>query len=262
MMRIVYRFLREFGLDARKTFLSIKYAPRYFSDLIKLRSQIKNNNASRWEIGSIFPCLHDKSDTAGKISGHYFHQDLFVAQKIFKSKPKKHVDIGSSINGFVAHVASYRDIEVFDIRRLKTDAKNIIFKQMDLMKFDENYLNYTDSISCLHALEHFGLGRYGDDVDLNGYIKGFKNVTKMLKPNGIFYFSVPIGWQRIEFNAHRVFSVKETLKLAKENGLNILSFSYIDDKGGFHKNIELCDGNIKSNFGCNWGCGIWEFRKV
>ncbi len=32
--------------------------------------------------------------------------------------------------------------------------------------------------------------------------------NRMLKKEGKFYFSVPIGEQRIEFNAHRVFSVK------------------------------------------------------
>jgi hypothetical protein len=31
---------------------------------------------------------------------------------------------------------------------------------------------YCDSLSCLHALEHFGLGRYGDPIDPRGHEKG------------------------------------------------------------------------------------------
>jgi len=46
-----------------------------------------------------------KAETA---SGHYFHQDLLVAGKIFKNNPIKHVDIGSRMDGFIAHVASFR----------------------------------------------------------------------------------------------------------------------------------------------------------
>jgi hypothetical protein len=81
------------------------------------------------------------------------------------------------------------------------------------MKPDEKYKNYCDSISSLHAIEHFWLGRYGDRIDINGYIKGLNTIYWMLKKWGIFYFSVPIGPQRIEFNAHRVFSLKYLVEL-------------------------------------------------
>jgi len=261
MMKVFYRFLREFGIDFKKSFLSIKCIPYYLNDMRKLNNQIKNNPLSQWKISSIFPCLHDRFGEAGDISGHYFHQDLFVAQKIFERKPKKHVDIGSNIYGFVSHVASYRKIEVFDIRKLKIGARNIFFNRMDIMKFNKKYYKYADSISCLHALEHFGLGRYKDNIDINGYEKGFVNITKMLKQNGIFYLSVPIGKQRIEFNAHRVFSIDEILTLARKNNLKIFGFSYVDDNGYLHKNASLNSINIKSNFGCNWGCGIFELVK-
>jgi len=63
--------------------------------------------------------LDDRFDQSGTASGHYFHQDLLVASRIFINNPEKHVDIGSRIDGFVAHVASFREIEVFDIRSLE-----------------------------------------------------------------------------------------------------------------------------------------------
>jgi hypothetical protein len=61
------------------------------------------------------------------------------------------------VDGFVAHVSIYREIEVFDIRPLDNKVDGIIFRQADLMKLDEKYIDYCDSISCLHAIEHFGL---------------------------------------------------------------------------------------------------------
>mgnify|MGYP000382217343 CR=1 FL=1 len=41
-------------------------------------------------------------------------------------------------------------------------------------------LGPVDSVSCLHALEHFGLGRYGAPICYDGYFIGFKNITNLL----------------------------------------------------------------------------------
>lgn len=89
--------------------------------------------------------------------------------------------------------------------------------------------SYCDSISCLHVLEHFGLGRYGDPVDVNGHFLGLENIYKILKKGGTFYFSVPIGIQKTYFNAHRVFSV-DMLTEYFLTKYTIESFSYIDDE--------------------------------
>ena len=128
------------------------------------------------------------------------------------------------------------------------------------MKIDPNFKNYTDSISCLHALEHFGLGRYNDPIDAFGHIKGFDAIYHCLKPGGKFYFSVPIGPQRIEFNAQRVFNISYLLSLFK-NKYEIKSFSFVDDLGDLHEDMLLKDENIVDNFGCICGCGIFELIK-
>jgi len=52
--------------------------------------------------------LTDRFDPGGDASGHYFHQDLIVARRIFERDPRKHVDVGSRIDGFVAHLAVFR----------------------------------------------------------------------------------------------------------------------------------------------------------
>ena len=49
-----------------------------------------------------------------------------------------------------------------------------------------------DSVSCLHALEHFGLGRYGDKIEPKGHKYGIQNFSDIMVKNGILYLSVPI----------------------------------------------------------------------
>jgi len=140
------------------------------------------------------PILTDYTDQAGSANGHYFHQDLLVASFIFVSSPKNHIDIGSRIDGFVAHVASFRKIEVLDVRNLQdTGHQNISFRMLDLTSNNTTNSQISDSISCLHAIEHFGLGRYGDPIDPQGHIKGFNNILNMLENDGTLYISFPIG---------------------------------------------------------------------
>ena len=210
--------------------------------------------------GKCYPVLNERYSESGTMKGHYFHQDLLVARKIYENKPLRHIDIGSRIDGFVAHVSAFREIEIFDIRPLVSPIQNIVYKQADLMQLPDNMIECCDSLSSLHAIEHFGLGRYGDPIDIDGHLKALRNLHLMLKPNGKFYFSVPIGSQRIEFNAHRVFSIKYLLQIF-EDKFNIEYFHYVDDKGDLFENAILTEISISSNFNCNYGCGIFELKK-
>jgi hypothetical protein len=207
------------------------------------------------------PSMGDKKADCGTARGHYFYQDLFVAQQIFRRSPDKHVDIGSRVDGFVAHVAAFREIEVFDLRPMHTRAGNIIFRQCNIRDIPPSLVDYCDSLSCLHVLEHFGLGRYGDEIDVNGHIRGFAYLHKILKKDGILYLSVPIGKERVDFNGHRVFDVRTILDLAASNYV-LERFSYVDDSGDFHGEVVLDSASIQSNFDCDYGCGIYELRKI
>ena len=211
--------------------------------------------------GLPFPMLDERIKESGSANWHYFHQDLLVAQRIFEIKPITHLDIGSRVDGFVAHVASFRKIEVLDLRPTQAEVENISFKTADLMKVDDVLLNYCDSLSCLHALEHFGLGRYNDPIQFDGYLDGLDSMHKILKQGGKFFLSVPIGKQRVEFNAHRVFSIRYLLRLFKDK-YTIDYFSFVDDKGDLHKNIEMNNEEIDKNFDCHYGCAIFEMTKL
>ena len=206
--RRLYCFIDSLGLNLKKI-LCLRSLPRYFSD----RARFKKAGG---RITADFPILSDFSDTAGTASGHYFHQDLLVAEQIFRANPERHLDVGSRIDGFVAHVASFRQIEVLDIRPLPDCGHpNIHFRQCDLMQLDASLVGACESISCLHALEHFGLGRYGDKIDPDGHRKGFENLVRMLKPGGTLYLSFPIREPSVQFNAHRVFAPSDVLAWAE-----------------------------------------------
>ena len=98
------------------------------------------------------PIYDDFYKQAGTASGHYFHQDLLVASFIHQAKPIRHMDVGSSIEGFVSHVASFRNIEIIDIRPVKITAHpQIKFTQGNLMSLDSSLIEVCDSLSCLHA---------------------------------------------------------------------------------------------------------------
>jgi SAM-dependent methyltransferase len=242
-------------------FILVRGIPPYLKDYREIRRQAKQSGMV-FPFGKFYPCMEDKDQKSGTASGHYFHQDLLVANKIFINKPGKHVDIGSRIDGFVAHVASFREIEVFDIRELTGVITNINFRRLDITDTDFVLSDYCDSISCLHTLEHFGLGRYGDKVDYNGHLLGWENIYKMLKKEGKFYFSVPIGKQRIEFNAHRVFSLEYIMNNMIGSRYKIDSFSYVNDKGDLFRDAALDEESVKNSFSLNYGCGIFELSKI
>jgi SAM-dependent methyltransferase len=252
-------FLRAFGFDPLVTYRSLKALPFFLFECISFRRS--KNLDSEWPLFFSFPCLADRYDHSGVATGHYFHQDLYIAQCIFKNNPSKHIDVGSRVDGLVAHLATFRPVSVIDIRRLNVSIDNIQFIRADLMKpLSASLQNSCDSLSCLHAIEHFGLGRYGDNLDFYGHLKGIDNLYSLLKKDGILYFSVPMGPQRIEFNAHRVFSLKTILRIFADR-FHICQFSYVDDSGSIHRDVQLTDELVLNNCYCNYGLAIFEFKK-
>src|SRR5580658_8156392 len=245
--------LLEIGIDPRKI-LHIKNLPRYLAQ----KREFRNLGGATTRA---HPILSDFDESAGAARGHYFHQDLLVASFINKANPRRHIDIGSRIDGFVAHVASFRKIEVMDIRPLHdTGHDNISFIKADLMSSENATENVTDSISCLHAIEHFGLGRYGDFLDPEGHKKGFSNIVRMLEENGTLYISFPIGTSNeVHFNAQRVFHPRDIYNWASvRNILRMIRFDYVDDDGNLHQNVDLDNCNLDLIL----GCGIYTFKKV
>jgi hypothetical protein len=232
-LRKILSLAGQFGIDLLRLAKSIRGLPCYVRDLNAFRSLYQGSL-------DLMPCLADRYEEAGYTTSEYFWQDLLVARWIHEAAPRKHVDVGSRVDGFVAHVASFRELEVLDIRPIKTKIQDIHFREINLMS--PNHIDalmaegkaqegYCDSISCLHVLEHLGLGRYGDPIDPWGYELGLMNLAKLLEPRGILYLATPLGRERVEFNANRVFSPKRIFKLANQCGLvldRFFTFNNVD----------------------------------
>lgn len=246
------------GIDLRRASRATRGVARFVADLRRFKSLMPSSrSAGDFTWGSLFPITTDRFDSSGSASGHYFHQDLFTAQQIYLRNPERHIDIGSRIDGFVAHVATFREIEVVDIRPLNTDVRNIKFLQGDISRLEPESLGRADSVSCLHALEHIGLGRYGDTVDPDGFIAALDNIVSLVRPGGTLYLSVPMGSrQRIEFNAHRVFSIPYMRSLLQSR-FEQLALAIVDDQGDFHRHVSPTSPQAEDSFGTTYGCAIW-----
>jgi len=251
-LRIIAWWLEQFGIRPLRFFRALYEFPYVVKNYIKFRKSSSSLVTFR------MPCLHDRCESSGNIEGDYFYQDLYVARKIFRRNSARLLDVGSRVDGFVAHVASFREIEVMDIRP-NQNLPGIVFHQIDLMNVQDDYIGLFDSISCLHALEHFGLGRYGDPIQPDGHKKGLENIIKMLNPQGILYLSVPVGQDKVEFNAHRILSIKTVLELTRN--LRLIEFAWLDENSELHE----CDNPalLKDELFASRiaGLGIFTFQK-
>ncbi|WP_461427732.1 DUF268 domain-containing protein [Gymnodinialimonas sp.] len=249
-----------FGFDARKMGKSIAALPRFYSDYKHLKTALAEQDGGL-EIERFYPVLMESAEPSGEATGHYFHQDLLVAQKVFASDAARVVDIGSRVDGFVAHVAAFRKIEVVDFRALESGHDNIAFLQCDVMEEGAtSQLGESDLVTCLHVLEHFGLGRYGDPIAADGHLRGLRNLERMVADGGRLILSVPIGRERIEFNAHRIFA-SGTMPSLISDAFTLTDFSYVDDRGDLHTSVDLVAQKDKLD-AMHFGCGIYDFRKA
>ena len=153
----------------------------------------------------MWPIITDKYAPAGTV-GNYFLQDLWAAKLIIKSGVKEHFDIGSRLDGFIAHLlAANIDVTMIDVRDFPAKVEHLNTIVDDATGLHQIKDDSIESMSALCSLEHFGLGRYGDPVDPEACFKCFANIQNKLRKGGKLYLSLPIGKERVEFNAHRVF---------------------------------------------------------
>lgn len=254
--------LRRYGLSFRAVRHHVRGMPTYRSNRRSFSRMMTVKDREEFPFGTNYPCPADRGSQAGTARGHYFHQGLVVAQRLVALSPERVLDVGSRVDGFVAHVATTRPITVADIRPLTTSANNITFVQADFASPNGvSSIGEFDCVTSLHAIEHFGLGRYGDQLDPNGWRTGLENLVSCTSPGGNLFVSVPIGPQRIEFDGQRVFSVTffrdELLRFGE-----IVWFGYVsDDAGALVIEADPFSSFADESFGCSYGCGIFQLRK-
>ena len=243
---------RALGVDIAQTRRSLQGSRRFLRDARHYR-QFNQRDTFDISVRDAYPVLTEFTDEAGDVRGHYFHQDLWAARLIYERRPEKHVDIGSRIVGFVAHLLLFMPVTVVDVRPLTSEVPGLNFLQSDGANLSAIETESVLSLSCLHAIEHFGLGRYGDEINPEGPFLAMKEFARVLRPGGRLYLSTPIGRERVQFNAHRVFSPNTILS---ECPLDLVSFAAVDDDG----RLQL-DGHPSDYTDARYSCGLFEFAK-
>jgi SAM-dependent methyltransferase len=212
--------------------------PRYIRDWRNYEAR-RTERRFVFRVGDMIPILSEFSSQAGVASGHYFHQDLHVARRIARARPARHVDIGSRIDGFVAHLLTFMPVTVIDVRDLESSVEGLTFARGDLVDLSAFATSSVASVSCLHTVEHVGLGRYGDTVDPDGWRKALSELCRILAPGGTLYLSVPIGAERVRFNADRIFSPATILTAMPS--VRLTRFDAVDQHGNLRLNANTDD---------------------
>jgi len=212
-----------------------------FADFVQMS---KDN---RFEIG-LNRILKEESTVFDR---QYVFHTAWAARILAELQPEKHVDISSSIY-FNTLVSAFIPIDSYDYRPLIIPLSNLQIKCADLkeLPFPDNSVS---SLSCMHVVEHIGLGRYGESLNPEGDLKAISELKRVLA--GDLLFAVPVGGRPLViFNLHRIYSYAQIIDYFSE--LELVEFSLIPDTGNFIKDAteEMADKQ-------NYGCGCFWFRK-
>ena len=213
--RRIYFFLQELGWDPLKTISFVRGMSIFIVDLLKLSRQLQRE--SRPPRLRLSPVLSDMGKESGSTRSIYFLQDLYCSEYLLRKDVRRHLDVGSRVDGFIAQIGVQRPIDVLDIRPNILNIKNISFIQGDISEdVSAELIGQYDLVSSLHALEHVGLGRYRDRVDALGFTKAINNCRDILRVNGELLVSIPVASTSrdlIEFNSQRIFSSESVMRL-------------------------------------------------
>ena len=188
-----------------------------------------------------------------KFDSHYVIQSWWATSRIRSRNPELHTDVSSNV-GFVAQLSAMVPVQFYEFNppHLSLGTLSISNASLANLPLDDNSVW---SLSCLHVLEHIGLGRYGDPIDVNGMSNACAELSRVLRPGGRLLISVPVGRERIEFNSQRVIDPEKMLDYFPT--LEHVEFSIVDDKHVFTGDASF-DYAQKQNY----ACGLYVFTKA
>jgi SAM-dependent methyltransferase len=202
-----------------------------------------------------YPILGENTATTG-FDRHYIYHTAWAARLLAESRPAVHVDISSDLY-FSTLVSAFVPVQFYDYRPAELRLDGLITGAADLtaLPFADDSIR---SLSCMHVVEHVGLGRYGDPLDPDGDLKAIGELTRVLAPGGQLFFVVPVGNPRVMFNAHRIYAYHQIVQYFA--GLHLTEFALIPDapeEGGLirHATSEMADRQ-------SYGCGCFRFVKA
>jgi SAM-dependent methyltransferase len=229
----------------------INYILTPFIILDYLKFKKFHNKRFTINISDFYPQIKDRTIKTG-FDAHYVYHTSWAARKVREINPVKHTDISSSLY-FSGIISAFFPVDLYDYRPADLKLSNLVSERADLTRlpFADNSIN---SLSCMHTIEHIGLGRYGDQIDPNGDIKAINELIRVVKPGGSILFVAPVGKSKIEFNAHRIYSYEQIAEYFKD--LKLKEFSLITDSNNFIENAKI--EFVKEQ---EYGCGCFWFIK-
>lgn len=226
--------------------------PRYIMDWVRYRRLVK---AAGDKTGfELYPCLHDWTSQTG-FDPHYTYLSYWATKELEGlDGALAHVDVGSQIS-WVVSISAKRPVVFIDIRPFESHLPDLEVRKgsiLDLPFADQS----VDSLSCLHVAEHIGLGRYGDPLDARGTRLAVQELSRVLAPGGRLLFALPVGRERVCFNAHRVHRPTTIIDYFAQAGLALSSFAAVDDVRAFHMSADPQDFED-----AEYACGMFAFKR-
>ena len=200
------------------------------------------------------PCLADKTGVTG-FDRHYIYHPAWAARILARTGPDEHVDISSTLH-FCSLVSAFIPVKFYDYRPADLHLSDLISQAADLqaLPFADGSIR---SLSCMHVVEHIGLGRYGDPLDPDADLKAIAELKRVLAVGGDLLFVVPIGRPRVMFNAHRIYSYQQIISCFPE--LELREFALVpDDSQGDGLIVDAEESLVDEQ---NYGCGCFWFHK-
>lgn len=244
-------FLRHARSAKRRLFASRQFA-RDFQLYTAMARRVKVPDP-KWE--DRYPCLTDATALT-EFDGHYVYHLAWAARILSETKPTHHIDIASSLH-FCSLVSAFMPVTFLDFRPAPLTLDNLKCEAGDLnaLPFADQSV---DSISCMHVVEHIGLGRYGDPLDPLGDVKAMQELQRVVAPGGTLLFVTPVGGSKVCFNAHRIYNPQTIVETFSD--LTLREFSLVPDdymNDGFWRNATF-EQALAQDYGC--GC-FWFVRE-
>ncbi len=221
---------------------------RHFAALHRAdRSEIPIAWNDRW------PRLNDRTEHL-PFDAHYIYHTAWAARVLAQTRPSLHIDI-SSLAYFATLTSAFVPIEFYDYRPAGIELSNLKCGAADLCRLpfgDRSVL----SISCMHTIEHIGLGRYGDPLDALGDRRALTELQRVVAPGGSLLVVVPVGKPRVQFNAHRIYDPQMIQDYLPELALESWALLKDDPTGGLvmqpTRDLALAQ---------RYGCGCFHFTR-
>jgi len=243
----------------RPAYLAVKEAwlgrdfKRQFYDFKKLVDERGARLPMEWK--DRWPTVWESSGGPIGFEPHYLLHPAWAARVLAETRPEKHIDVGSTLK-FVSIVSAFIPVDFYEWRPTELGLSGLRSLHADLMHlpFESGSVR---SLSCMHTLEHVGLGRYSDPVDVDGDLKAIAELKRVIAPGGDLLIVVPMGRGRYRYNADRVYPYGPFRGYFDDLELKEFAMIVHEKPGGrLIRNASEADAALDES-----GCGCFWFRR-